>query len=188
MSKIEECIARMQESTTRVQVAAASLCATIQRWADLRVAKLERRVPSGAMSMRQALESESILPRWKKRPHSFHTLASGEVVVFGGDQTAHTMRVDEVKTTYTQCDVDYLKQVVVASRVIVAEEADRILRTMKPDTSRSKRRPAEADPDPDMRMDYRSRPERCMTAEDLAREQFTGRSLARELARIGRTL
>jgi hypothetical protein len=144
-------------------------------------------VETQAPTMREALASESkALPRWKRRPDSFVTLETGEVIHFGPGRT-HTMRT-YVRPNYTQADVAYLEQVVVASRVIVAEEADRILRTMKPDTSRSKRRPAEAEADPDMRMEYRQREPRSLTPEDLIRSQFSGRALAKELRRIGRTL
>jgi hypothetical protein len=175
----------MQESTARLQAQSASLIATIERWEFVMTAKLERR-PLDTLAMRFALASESILPRWKRKPHSFHQLASGEVVQFGGEaeHDAHTVRTLYLRPNYNADDIAYLEQVVASSYPITAEHADIILRQQKPNTSHSKRRPAEADPDPDMRMDYRSRPERCMTAEDLAREQFTGRALERELRRI----
>jgi hypothetical protein len=188
MSKvIQECIARMQENTARLQAASASLCATVERWQIVMTAKIEGK-PLDTMSMRFALASETILPRWKRQPHSFHALASGEVVQFGGktEHDAHSMRTLYMRPNYTLADISYLEQCVSASYVITAEHADVILRQQKPNTSHSKRRPAEADRDPDMRAEYRARPLRRMTAEDLARAQFTGKALERELRRIGR--
>jgi hypothetical protein len=164
----------------RLQAQSASLCATIDRWAMLMTAKIEGR-PLDDMSMRFALASEHILPRWKRQPKSFHTLTNGEVVQFG--QSTHTLRTQYLRTQYTANDVDYLTRVVMASRAIMADEADRILRTLKPDTSRPKRRPAEADPDIPS-SEYKQRVPRFLSAEDLIRSQFSGRALQRELRRI----
>ena len=190
MSKvIQECIARMQKNTARLQAASASLCATVERWEIVMTAQLERR-PLDTLAMRFALESESILPRWKRQPHSFHTLSSGEVVQFGGkpEDDAHSMRTVYMRPNYTQADVSYLEQVVASSYVIRAEDADVILRQRKPNTSRSKRRPCEADPDIPS-LEYRERAPRYRTPEDLIMESgLTGRALERELARIRRTL
>jgi hypothetical protein len=185
----EESITRITELTARLRAKSASLSATIERWEIVMTAKIAG-TPLDDMAMRFALESESILPRWKRKPHSFHQLANGEVVVFGGkpEYDAHSMRTLYVRPNYTQRDVDYLERVVASSYVITAEHADVILRQQKPNTAHSKRKPMEADPDPDMGMEYRARPERHLTAEEIAREQFTGRALERELARIGRAL
>jgi hypothetical protein len=182
---IQESIARIQENTARLQAASASLAATLERWEYAITAKLERR-PLDTLAMRFALGSETILPRWKRQPNSFHTLSSGEVVVFGGKSDTHTVRTLYMRPNYTLADISYLEQCVSASYVITAEHADVILRQRKPNTSHSKRRPSEADADPDMRAEYRARPLRRMTAEDLARAQFTGKALERELHRIGR--
>jgi hypothetical protein len=177
----------MQESTARLRAQSASLIATIERWEYAITAKLERR-PLDTLAMRFALASETILPRWKRQPHSFHTLASGEVVQFGGKaehdvHTVRTVRTLYMRPNYNQADVAYLEHVVASSYVITAEHADVILRQRKPNTSRSKRRPIEAEPDVPS-LEWKSRPERYMSAEDLAREQFTGRALERELRRI----
>ena len=126
--------------------------------------------------MRAGLGAEPyILPRWKRQP-----------IGYKPESDAHSTRTQFLRRDYNAADVGYLQCCVTAQQAVSADEANRILRTMKPDTSRSKRAPAEADPDPDLRAEFRARPERRMTAEDLAREQFTGRALSRELARIGR--
>jgi hypothetical protein len=173
MSKvIEECIARMQRACERLEAGRASLRATVERWQ-----------PSWENPMRAGLGSEHyILKKWKRRPRSFHTLPDGEVQ-YGPGRT-HTVRTQYLRRDYNSHDVAYLESCASAQRSITADEANRILRTMKPDTSRSKRPPAEADPDPDIRAEYRARPERHLTAEDLARAQFTGRALERELRRM----
>jgi hypothetical protein len=142
----EESIARITEATARLQARSASLCATVERWQTVMTAKIAG-TPLDLMSMRFALESESILPRWKRQPHSFHQLASGEVVQFGGkpEDDAHSMRTTFLRRDFNAHDVAYLERVVASSYVITAESAHTILRQQKPNTSHSKRRACEAD-------------------------------------------
>jgi hypothetical protein len=123
----------LEESITRLQAQSASLRATMERWADVMVAKLERRIPSSdPMSMREALGSESrMLPRWKRQPHSFDALPNGETIVIG-PRRAHTVRM---RRDYNLADCQYLQSVALASYAIAAEEADAILRRSKPNTS-----------------------------------------------------
>jgi hypothetical protein len=176
---------RLEQGTAQLQAQATSLCATIDNWVMVTTAKLDGRTLDD-IGMRCALASESILPRWKRKPNAFHLLATGEVVQFG---SAHSMRGDEVKTTYirsdfTMADVDYLQRVVMASRVIMADEANTILRRIKPNNAYSKRAPAVADADPCM-PEWRNRPERHLSPRDLVMESgLKGRALAKELARI----
>lgn len=126
----------------------------------------------------------SVLPKWKRRPKGFQTLPSGELVVVG---KAHSVRTRYMRSQFNAGDVAYLGRVVRASQATTAEQATTILRRMKPDTSRAKRLPGEAEPDM-MDTTWRSRPGRSLSAEDLIREQFTHnpKQLARELARLRR--
>jgi hypothetical protein len=169
-------IQQLEQGTARVQAAAASLCYVIDRWQ-----------PSSATSqMRYGLAMEPVLlPKHKRRGQWY--LENGEIIDYG--KTAHTVRAQEPKTSYfrrsyTLADVSYLERCVTAQRSITADEADRILRTMKPDRSYGKRRPASAGADPYLPQ-WRERPEQHLSPREMVMQSgLKGRSLARELARI----
>ena len=125
-----------------------------------------------------------ILPSWKRKPHSFHTLPTGEVIVLGPGRKVHSMRTQYIR--YTAGIVGYLQQIVKAQRVIRAEEAETILRTVKPNTAYSKRDPVQAEPDIVNPEWWKDRPARLLSAEQLAIEQLANspKQLERELRRI----
>jgi hypothetical protein len=131
------------------------------------------------------LRSEpGMLPAWKRRPRSFHTLPTGEVIVYGPGRT-HTVREVQAKTMYlrrdyTRADVGYLERVLAAPDTITALNA---YRANNGRLLRAKRNPIEAEPDPCC-PEWCDRPQRTLTAEQMIREQFTGRALQRELRRI----
>jgi hypothetical protein len=158
---IQECIASLEACTAKLKEATAKL-------EEQRLAAWLRIEPR-------------MLPKWKRQPHGFKTLRD-EVTVQGN---AHSVRTMYMRPNYTQRDAEYLQRCVNAQHSITANEANTILRSMKPDRSYGKRRPAEANPDPDMRAQYRARPERRLSPYELIMESgLKGRALQRELARI----
>jgi hypothetical protein len=112
--------------------------------------------------MREALASEPSVLRWTPKPRTVCT---------------HTTYLQR---NYDANDVAYLGLIVAApdSMTALAQYQSGRQRVLK-----GKRKPVEAEPDPHCPQ-WRDRPERHLTARQMAEEQFSGRSLQRELRRI----
>jgi hypothetical protein len=83
-----------------------------------------------------------------------------------------------LRANYTLADVDLLQQIVEAPEPAAAL---RLWEANHPSTFKPKRIDVEPDP---VDTTWRSRPERHLNAEELIRQQFSGRALARELKRL----
>jgi len=120
-----------------------------------------------------------LLPKWKKlKANQRLELETGEVIEF---PKARTVRTEFLRRDYLERDVAYLRHLVVMPHFIAKGSAEAAynrghVRTMKP-----KRLTADPDiPCPD----WRSRPERHLTARQLIEQQLSGKALLKELKRL----
>jgi hypothetical protein len=87
----------------------AELCATIDKCAESIGAGTAR---INEFRIRGWLRSEpSILHAWKRKPRSFHTRPSGEVIVHGSGQ-AHRVRTAYLRSQFHAGDVAFLRRVI----------------------------------------------------------------------------
>jgi hypothetical protein len=173
----------------------AALCASIDKCTESirastrrlqeRNERLQLVQPSSAISeMRRGMAVEPlVLPKHKRRGTFF--FENGEILEFPKSQT-HTVR--EPKTTffrsqYNRADLNMLSLVRDAQLLRFSfEDSERWLISRRNGRTLPRKR-IDADPDP-VCTEWKERPARLLTAEQMIREQFTGRALQRELARL----
>lgn len=167
---LSPCIANLNAITARLQASNIRLRAKLAELRQLRQGK----------HLRAAMGSKrSLLPKWKKLKASQRLeLEAGEIIEFA---ESRAVRTEYLRRDYLERDVAYLRQLVAMPYFIAEGSAEAAynrghVRTMKP-----KRLTA----DPDISCpDWRSRPERHLTARQLIEQQLSGKALLKELKRL----